>query len=96
MPYFSKNGSVPKTTIDNTPGWILVPNPPTNIPEGKQLVWLNWEWVVREFKPEDREGYQWNWDHDTKSWIEYPLPETLNSIPIEEQSQQYVSIDGNV
>jgi hypothetical protein len=96
MPYFSKNGSVPKTTIDNTPGWVLVPNPPTNIPEGKQLVWLNWEWVVREFKPEDREGYQWNWDHDTKSWIEYPLPETLNSIPIEEQSQQYVSIDGNV
>jgi hypothetical protein len=96
MPYFSKNGSVPKTTIDNTPGWILVPNPPTNIPEGKQLVWLNWEWTIREFKPEDREGYQWNWNHDTKSWIEYPLPETLNSIPIEEQSQQYVSIDGNV
>lgn len=96
MPYFSKNGSVPKTTIDNTPGWILVPNPPTNIPEGKQLVWLNWEWVIRDFKPEDREGYQWNWDHGTKSWIEYPLPEILNSIPIEEQSQQYVSIDGNV
>ncbi len=96
MPYFSKNGSVPKTTIDNTPGWVLVPNPPTNIPEGKQLVWLNWEWTIRDFKPEDREGYQWNWDHDTKSWIEYPLPETLNSIPIEEQSQQYVSIDGNV
>jgi hypothetical protein len=96
MPYFSKNGSVPKTTIDNTPGWVLVPNPPTNIPEGKQLVWLNWEWIIRDFKPGDREGYQWNWDHDTKSWIEYPLPETLNSIPIEEQSQQYVSVDGNV
>lgn len=77
MPYFSKNGSIPKTTIDNTPGWVLVPNPPS-VPEGKQLVWLNWEWVVRDFRPVDREGYQWNWDHDLKQWIEYPLPETID------------------
>lgn len=76
MPYFSKNGSVPKTSIDNTPGWVLVPNPPSNVPENKQLVWLNWEWVIRDFKPEDNEGYQYNWDHETKSWKEYPLPET--------------------
>ena len=74
MPYFSKNGSIPKPTIDNTPGWVLVPNPPP-VPEGKQLVWLNWEWVIRDPKPADREGYQWNWDHPTLSWIEYPLPE---------------------
>lgn len=96
MPYFSKNGSIPKTIIDNTAGWVLVPNPPTLIPEGKQLVWLNWEWVVRDFKPEDNEGFQWNWDHDTKSWIEYSLPETLNSISTEEQSQQDVSIDRDI
>jgi hypothetical protein len=81
MPYFSKNGSIPKTSIDNTPGWVLVPSPP-NVPEGKQLVWLNWEWVVRDFKPEDREGYQWNWDHFSLSWVEYPLQGT----PIDDET----------
>lgn len=89
MPYFSKNGSIPKTTIDDTPGWVLVPNPPTNIPEGKQLVWLNWEWVVRDFKPEDNKGYQYNWDHNTKSWIEYPLPDiiVLSENTVNQQNQ---------
>lgn len=76
MPYFSKNGSIPKTSIDNTPGWVLVPNPPI-VPDGKQLVWLNWEWIIRDPKPADREGYQHNWNHDLKQWIEYPLSETI-------------------
>lgn len=80
MPYFSKNGSIPKPTIDDTPGWVLVPNPPTDIPEGKQLVWLNWEWIIRDPKPDDREGYQWNWQHETKSWIEYPWQVTTDSL----------------
>ena len=81
MPYFSKNGSIPKTTIDNTPGWVLVPNPPV-VPEGKQLVWLNWEWVVRDFRPVDREGYQCNWNHELKQWIEYEINPTnqINTI----------------
>jgi hypothetical protein len=80
MPYFSKNGSIPKPTIDDTPGWVLVPNPPTDIPEGKQLVWLNWEWIIRDPKPDDREGYQWNWQHETKSWIESPWHMTTDSL----------------
>lgn len=80
MPYFSKNGSIPKPTIDDTPGWVLVPNPPTDIPEGKQLVWLNWEWIIRDPKPGDREGYQWNWQHETKSWIESPWQVTTDSL----------------
>ena len=77
MPYFSKNGSVPKTIIDDTSGWVLVPSPPL-VPEGKELIWLNWEWIIRDFKPSGREGYQWKWNHDAKRWIEYPLsaPET--------------------
>lgn len=86
MPYFSKNGSIPKPTIDDTPGWVLVPNPPTDIPEGKQLVWLNWEWIVRDPRPEDREGYQWNWNHNLKQWVELeiapintPLEDELSS-----------------
>lgn len=80
MPYFSKNGSIPKPTIDDTPGWVLVPNPPTDIPEGKQLVWLNWEWIIRDPKPDDREGYQWNWQHETKSWLESPWQVTTDSL----------------
>lgn len=71
MPYFSKNGSIPKPRTDGTDGWVLVSNPPEDIPEGKQLVWLNWEWVIRDIKPQNREGYQWNWIHDRKEWIEY-------------------------
>lgn len=59
----------------------MVPRPPS-VPEGKQLVWLNWEWVVRDPKPEDREGYQWNWDHLSLSWVEYPLQGT----PIDDET----------
>ena len=70
MPLYSKNGSYPKPQTDGTNGWIQVLDPPTEIPEGKQLAWLNWEWVIRDPKPEDRPGYQWNWVHATKEWVE--------------------------
>ncbi len=43
-------------------------------PEGKEVVWLNWQWVVRDPKPIDREGYRWKWNHDQMQWIEYQLP----------------------
>lgn len=78
MPYYSKNGSIPKTETDGNDGWIQVQEPPSEIPEGKQLVWLNWEWIIRNPKPEDREGYQWNWVHDKKEWVEYPTTVTEN------------------
>ena len=70
MQYWTKNGSIPNTETDGTEGWQQAPSPPTEIPEGKELVWLNWEWVVRDPKPQDRAGYQWNWQHDTRSWVE--------------------------
>ena len=73
MPLFSKNGSIPKPTTDGTNGWVLVPEMPA-CPDGKEVVWLNWEWLVRDPKPTDREGYQWNWSHADKAWIEYALP----------------------
>jgi hypothetical protein len=73
MPLFSKNGSIPKPTTDGTNGWVLVPEKPA-CPDGKEVVWLNWEWLVRDPKPTDREGYQWNWSHADKAWIEYALP----------------------
>jgi hypothetical protein len=68
--YWTKNGSIPSQETDGTEGWQQAPSPPTEIPEGKELVWLNWEWIVRDPKPADRAGYQWNWQHDTRSWVE--------------------------
>ena len=68
--YWTKNGSIPSQETDGTEGWQQAPSPPTDIPEGKELVWLNWEWIVRNPKPQDRAGYQWNWQHDTRSWVE--------------------------
>lgn len=70
MPWYSKNGWEPQTKKDDTSGWVEVDGPPADIPEGKQLTWLNREWVVRDPKPEDRPGFQWNWQHDTKTWVE--------------------------
>jgi hypothetical protein len=68
--YWTKNGSIPSQETDGTEGWQQAPSPPTDIPEGKELVWLNWEWIIRDPKPADRAGYQWNWQHDTRSWVE--------------------------
>jgi len=73
MPLFTKNGSIPSPQTDGTDGWILVGDKPA-CPDGKEVVWLNWEWLVRDPKPTDREGYQWNWSHADKAWIEYALP----------------------
>jgi hypothetical protein len=70
MQYWTKNGSIPNTETDGTEGWQQAPSPPTDIPDGKELVWLNWEWIVRDPKPVDREGWQWNWNHADKAWVE--------------------------
>lgn len=68
--YWTKNGSIPSQTTDVTEGWQQAPSPPTEIPEGKELVWLNWEWIIRDPKPQDRAGYQWNWNHADRAWVE--------------------------
>lgn len=70
MQYWTKNGSIPSTETDGTEGWQQAPSPPTDIPDGKELVWLNWEWIVRDPKPADRAGYQWNWNHADRAWVE--------------------------
>jgi len=75
--YWTKNGSIPSQETDGTEGWQQAPSPPTEIPEGKELVWLNWEWIIRDPKPQDRAGYQWNWQHDTRSWVEGAWPNTV-------------------
>ena len=72
MQYWTKNGSIPSTETDGTEGWQQAPSPPTDVPDGKELVWLNWEWLIRDPKPADRAGWQWNWQHEGKTWVESP------------------------
>jgi hypothetical protein len=69
---YTKNGSIPMPETDGTEGWIEVEMPP-EAPEGKEVVWLNWQWVVRYPKPVDREGYRLKWNHDQMQWIEYQM-----------------------
>ena len=75
---YTKNGSIPKPETDGTEGWLEVPNPP-EVPDGKELVWLNWEWVVRDPKPTDNPGMQWNWNHSEMAWVESPYGEVVVS-----------------
>ena len=90
---YTKNGSIPQPETDGTEGWIPAPDKP-DCPEGKQVVWLNWEWVVRDPKPEDRPGYQWNWNHNEKAWVEGAWPVTAETIEITEVSAGTTSISG--
>ena len=91
MTTYTYNGSIPTelpkgvTEEDHlAAGWIVAPDKPA-CPEGKEVVWLNWEWVIRDPKPEDTEGFQWNWDHGNMDWVE--LPYALNQIPALESTQ---------
>ena len=90
MQFWTKNGSIPSTETDGTEGWQHAPEPPTDVPADKELVWLNWEWIVRDPKPQDRAGYQWNWNHADKAWIEsawgnieLPTIEALTTIQLD-------------
>ena len=74
---YTKNGSIPKPETDGTEGWLEAPMPPET-PEGKEVVWLNWRWLIRDPKPVDREGYRWKWNDDQGQWIEYQLPQTID------------------
>lgn len=78
MPLYSKDGSYPKSSTDGTNGWVQVLDPPSEVPEGKQLAWLNWEWIIRDPKPEDRPGFQWNWNHAEKAWVECEYLQTVD------------------
>jgi len=85
MQYWTKNGSIPSTETDGTEGWQPAPESPTDVPADKELVWLNWEWIIRDPKPQDRAGWQWNWQHESRTWVEsawQTLPETLPELPV--------------
>lgn len=69
MTLYSFKGHYPVEQIDNNKGWYEVPAKPETA-EGKEVAWCNGEWVVRDPKPKDRPGYQWNWNHGDMAWIE--------------------------
>jgi len=79
---YSKNGSIPKPETDGTEGWVQVPDAP-DCPEGMEVIWWSHEWVVRPPKPQDRAGFQWNWNHGDKAWVECAYPATAEIAPIE-------------
>ena len=63
---YTINGSIPQETPDDTGGWIETPDKP-ECPEGKEVVWLNWEWVIRDPKPQETTYSKWKWNH-RNSW----------------------------
>lgn len=80
---WTKNGSIPQAETDGTEGWLEVPEMPAPV-DGKEIVWLNWQWVIRDPKPVDNEGYRWKWNHDAYQWIEYELPsQVIEVAPLE-------------
>ena len=84
MALYSFKGHYPVEQIDNNKGWYEVPAKP-EAPEGKEVRWENAEWVVRDPKPEDRPGYQWNWNHTDKAWVECEYPVTAPDVVEPEQ-----------
>ena len=81
MALYSKYGSIPQPETDGTEGWIEVPDMP-ECPEGKEVVW--WfppGWVIRDPKPEMREGFVWKWNQNEEQWIEYELPPPAPFVP---------------
>lgn len=85
MTLYSFKGHYPVKQIDNNKGWYEVPAKP-EAAEGKEVAWLNGEWVVRDPKPEDRPGFQWNWNHGEMTWVEceyaVSLPEGVEPQPV--------------
>lgn len=76
MALYSFKGHYPVEQIDNNKGWYEVPAKP-EAAEGKEVAWLNGEWVVRDLKPEDRPGFQWNWNHGEMAWVECEFAASL-------------------
>lgn len=90
MTLYSFKGHYPVEQIDNNKGWYEVPAKP-EAPEGKEVRWENAEWVVRDPKPADRPGYQWNWNHNEMAWVECEYPQTAEVV----EPEMSLVIDGS-
>lgn len=93
MTLYSFKGHYPVEQIDSNEGWYEVPAKP-EAPEGKEVRWENAEWVVRDPKPADRPGYQWNWNHAVKDWVECVQLLTDSNLAIGESSPTVTTVSG--
>ena len=71
---WTKNGSIPYETTDGTEGWQLAPDKP-DCPEGKEVIWVAPQWIIRDPAPANREGYQWAYFLN-EGWVELAMPGT--------------------
>jgi hypothetical protein len=65
---WTKNGSIPYETTDGTEGWQPAPDKP-DCPEGKEVIWVAPQWIIRDPAPANREGYQWAYFLN-EGWVE--------------------------
>lgn len=93
--YTNRQGVIPNSIPDDSPGWILVPDKPTP-GEGEEVVW--WfppGWVVRPVKPPDEEGYKWKWMQSELKWFKANLisvPQIVETST--ENDSDSISLDG--
>lgn len=87
MTLYSKNGSIPYPTKDETEGWIEVEEAPI-AGEGEEVVW--WYppgWIVRPVQPV-KEGYKYSWSQSEGKWNEYAeqpvVTETIQALTSEQ------------
>ena len=71
---WTKNGSIPYETTDGTEGWQPAPDKP-DCPEGKEVIWVAPQWIIRDTAPANREGYQWAYFLN-EGWVELTMPGT--------------------
>jgi hypothetical protein len=70
---WTKNGSIPYPYTDGTEGWQPAPDKP-DCPEGKEVIWVAPQWIIRDPAPANREGYQWAYFLN-EGWVELAIPE---------------------
>jgi hypothetical protein len=77
---WTKNGSIPYETTDGTEGWQPAPDKP-DCPEGKEVIWVAPQWIIRDPAPANREGYQWAYFLN-EGWVELPSHETAHDASV--------------
>ena len=78
---WTKNGSIPYESTDGTEGWQLAPDRP-DAPEGKEVIWVAPQWIVRDPAPANREGYQWAYFLN-EGWVELAIPTDTQAEPVQ-------------
>lgn len=87
MQYWTKNGSIPSTETDGTEGWQPAPEPPTDVPDGHELLWASGEWHVLTPKPTEPGTWRWyvgvGWVKRVEKNVALPTIEALTTIQLD-------------